>query len=78
MPAQQVCAKPPGLLSVELATHGVAVEPRRLELTHDHADVLLAEILLAVTRNRDDDAGWMAKAPVARSLAAKFGKAVIR
>jgi hypothetical protein len=37
--------------------HGVAVEPRRLELAHDHADVLLAEVLFAVTRKR---AGFMA------------------
>jgi len=66
------------LSSVELAPHGLAVEPGRLELAHDHADVLLAEVLLAVTRNRDDDTGVMAKTPMARSLAAEFSKAVIR
>jgi hypothetical protein len=30
-----------------------------------------------MTRNRDDDAGLVAKAPMARSLAAEFGKAMI-
>jgi hypothetical protein len=66
-----------GLSSVEIATHGVPVEACRLKLAHDHADVLLAEVLFAVTGNRDDDAGFMAKAPMARRLAAQFGKAVI-
>jgi hypothetical protein len=50
------------LSSVEITMHGVAVEPRRLELAHDHADVLLAEVLFAVTRKR---AGFMAKTPMA-------------
>jgi len=63
--------------SVEIAPHGVAVKACRLKLAHDHADVLLAEVLSAVTRNRNDDAGFMAKAPMARSLAAELGKAVI-
>jgi hypothetical protein len=48
-----------------------------LKLAHDHAYVLLAEVLFAVTRNGDDDAGFVAKAPMARGLAAQFGKAVI-
>jgi hypothetical protein len=65
------------LSSVEITAHRVAVEACRLQLTHDHADVLLAEVLFAVTRNRDDDAGCVAKAPMARSLAAEFGEAVI-
>jgi hypothetical protein len=64
--------------SVELTTHGAAVEPRRLELAHDHADVLLAEVLLAMTGNRDDDTGFMAKTPMARGLAAEFSKPVLR
>jgi hypothetical protein len=66
------------LSSVELTTHGVAVEPRCLELAHDHADVLLAEVLLSVAGNRDDDTGFMAKTPVARGVAAEFGKVVLR
>ena len=65
------------LSSVEIAAHGLPVEARRLKLAHDHADVLLAEVLFAVTRNRYDDAGLVAKAPMARSLAAEFGEAVI-
>ena len=66
--------RPPS--SVELPVHGVAVEGC-LKLPYDHADVLLAEVLFAMTRNRDDDAGLVAKAPMARSLAAEFGKAMI-
>jgi hypothetical protein len=31
-----------------------------------------------VIRNRDDDAGFVTEAPMARSLAAEFGKAVIQ
>ena len=65
-------------MRVELATHGVAVESCRLELTYNHADVLLAEVLLAVTRNRDDDTGVVAKAPMASRLPAEWGKAMIR
>jgi hypothetical protein len=63
--------------SVEIAAHRVAVEACGLELAHDHADVFLAEVLSPVTRNRDHDAGLMAEAPMARSLTAEFGKAVI-
>jgi len=65
------------LSSVEITAHGVAVEACRLKPTNDHADMLLAEVLFAVTWNRDDDAGFVAKAPMTRSLAAEFGKAVI-
>ena len=74
------CSRSPGvraLSSVEITAHRVAVEARRLKLAHDHADVLLAEVLAPVTRNRDDEAGSMAEATMARSLAAEFGKAVI-
>ncbi len=63
--------------SVEIPAHRVAVEACRLELTHDHADVLLGEILSAVARNRDDDAGFVSKPPMARSFAAEFDKAMI-
>jgi hypothetical protein len=42
-----------------------------------NAHVLLTEVLFAVTRNSDDDTGLVAKAPMARGLAAQFGKAVI-
>ena len=64
-------------ISVEIAAHGVPVEACGLKLAHDHAHVLLAEVLFAVTRNSDDDAGFVAKTPMARGLAAQFGKAVI-
>jgi hypothetical protein len=37
----------------------------------------LAEVLSPVTRNRDHDTGFLAEAPMARSLAAEFGNAVI-
>ncbi len=39
--------------------------------------MLLAEVLSPVTRNRDHDAGFVAEAPMTRSLAGEFGKAVI-
>jgi hypothetical protein len=64
-------------LSVEICTDRLAVEACGLELAHDHADVFLAEVLPSMTRNRDHHAGFVAEAPVARSLAAEFGKAVI-
>jgi hypothetical protein len=67
----------PQLSSVEITAHRVAVEACVLELADDHADVLLAQILSPVTRNRDHDAGFVAEAPMARGLAAEFGKAVI-
>jgi hypothetical protein len=57
--------------------HCVAVEACVLELAHDHADVLLAEVPSPVPRNCDHDAGFVAKAPMARSLAGEFGEAVI-
>jgi hypothetical protein len=57
--------------------HRVAVEACRLELAQDHAEVLLAEVLSPVPGNRDDDAGFVAEATMARCLAAEFGKAVI-
>jgi hypothetical protein len=63
--------------SVQIAAHGLAVEAGRLELAHDHPDVLLAEVLPAMTRNRDNDAGFVAKATMARGLAAEFGEAVL-
>jgi hypothetical protein len=66
-----------GLLRVEITANRVAVEGRRLSLAHDHTVVLLADVLFGVTWNRDDDAGFVAKAPMARSLAAEFGKALI-
>jgi hypothetical protein len=65
------------LSRVEIAPHRVAVEACGLELAHDHPDVLLAEVLSPVTRDRDDDTGFVAEAPMACGLAAKFGKAVI-
>jgi hypothetical protein len=65
------------LASVEITAHGVAVEACALELAHNHADVLLAEVLSPVPRNRDHNAGFVAEAPMARCLAAEFGKAVI-
>lgn len=65
------------LPSVEITAHGVAVETRHFELAQDHPDVLLAEVLFAVTGNGYDDSGFMAKTPMARSLAAEFGKAMI-
>ena len=37
-------------------------KPNDFELAPDHADVLLAEGLAPVTRNRDDEAGFMAEA----------------
>jgi len=46
-------------------------------LAHDHADVLLAEVLSAVTGKRDHNAGFVAEAPMARRLGAEFCKAVI-
>jgi hypothetical protein len=52
-------------------------KPASLELAHDHADVLLAEVLSPVPGNRDHDAGFVAEAPVARSLPGEFAKAVI-
>ena len=67
----------PQLLSVEITAHRVAVEARPLELAHDHADVLLAEVLSPVPRNRNHNPGFVAEAPMARCLAAEFGKAVI-
>jgi hypothetical protein len=67
----------PQLSSVEITAHRVAVEACALELTHDHADVLLAEVLSPVPRNGDHNAGFVAEAPMARSLAAEFDKAVI-
>ena len=73
----QPCCIDCGLSSVEIVAHGVPVEACRLKLAHDHAHVLLAEVLFAVTRNTDNDAGLVAKAPMARGLAAQFGKAVI-
>ena len=65
------------LASVEITAHGVAVEACALELAHNHADVLLAEVLSPVPRNRDHNARFVAEAPMARCLAAEFGKAVI-
>jgi hypothetical protein len=62
---------------VEPTAKRVAVGARRLKLAHDHAVVLLAEVLFGVTWNRDDDAGFVAKVPMARTLGAGFGKAVI-
>ena len=67
----------PHLPSVQLTADRVAVEARRLELAHDHPDVLLAEVLSPVARNRDHNAGFVPEAPMARSLPAEFGKAVI-
>jgi hypothetical protein len=67
----------PQLSSVEITAHRVAVEACVLELADDHADLLLAQILSPVTRNRDHDAGFVAEAPMTRSLAAEFGEAVI-
>lgn len=67
----------PHLSSPEIAAHCVTVEAGTLELAHDHADMLLAEVLSPVTRNRDHDAGFVAEAPMTRSLAGEFGKAVI-
>ena len=65
------------LSSVEITSHRVSVEACGLELPHDHAHVLLAEVLAPVTRNRDHDAGFVAEAPVARGLATELDKAVI-
>jgi hypothetical protein len=70
------CARP--LLSVEITAHRVAVEACPLELAHDYADVLLAEVLAPVTWDRDDDAGFVTEAPMARSLAAEFAKAMVK
>jgi hypothetical protein len=67
----------PQLSSVEITAHFVAVEACGLELADDHSDVLLTEVLSPVTRNGDHDARLVAEAPMARRLAAEFGKAVI-
>ena len=67
----------PQLSSVEITAHRVAVEACVLELADDHADMLLAQVLSPVTGKRNHDAGFVAEAPMARSLAAEFGKAVI-
>jgi hypothetical protein len=65
------------LSSAEITAHCVAVEACVLELAHDHADVLLAEVLSPLTRNRHEDAGFVAEAPMARGLAVEFGEAVM-
>jgi len=57
--------------------HRLAVEACGLELTQDHPEMFLAEVLSPVTRKGDHNTGFVAKAPVARRLAAEFGKAVI-
>jgi hypothetical protein len=48
------------------------------ELAHDHPDVLLPQVLSPVTRNRDHNAGFVAEAPMARSLATEVAEAVIQ
>ena len=68
---------PGPLLRVAITAHRVAVEACGLELAHDHPEVFLVEVLFPVTRNRDHDAGFVAEAPMARSLAAEFGEAVM-
>jgi hypothetical protein len=76
-PCHSVRGGRPQLSSVEITAHRVAVEACVLKLADDHADVLLAQVLSPVTGNRDHDPGFVAEAPMARSLAAEFGKAVI-
>lgn len=76
-PAVPLPLSRPQLSSVETMTHRVAVEARVLQLAHDHADVLLAEVLSSVPRNRDHNSGFVAEAAMARSLAAESRKAVI-
>jgi hypothetical protein len=65
------------LSGVEITAHRLAVEACGLELAHDHAYVLLAEVLSPVSGNRDHDARFVAEAAMARCLAAEFHKSMI-